>query len=112
MSKLGLRLGAQARDFKLTLARASHQFAGVGWLPRDVLAPRPVNRLLRDTPEARDDVMTMTTTDNLSVARKYLEALEGGAEGGALADYFTADVVQEEYPNRLSPIGAHRDLDA
>ena len=56
--------------------------------------------------------MTMTTTDNLSIARKYLEALEGGAEGGALADYFTEDVVQEEYPNRLAPIGAHRDLSA
>jgi ketosteroid isomerase-like protein len=52
----------------------------------------------------------MTTTDNLSIARKYLEALEGGAEGGTLADYFTPDVVQEEYPNRLAPIGAHRDL--
>jgi ketosteroid isomerase-like protein len=56
--------------------------------------------------------MTMTTTDNLAVARKYLEALESGAEGGTLADYFTEDVVQEEYPNRLAPIGAHRDLDA
>ena len=56
--------------------------------------------------------MTMTTTDNLAIARKYLEALESGAEGGALAEFFTDDVVQEEYPNRLSPIGAHRDLDA
>ncbi len=55
--------------------------------------------------------MTMTTTDNLAIARKYLEALESGAEGGALAEFFTDDVVQEEYPNRLSPIGAHRDLD-
>jgi ketosteroid isomerase-like protein len=67
--------------------------------------------MLYSTPEARDDVMTMTTTDNLSLARKYLEALECGAEGGTLADYFTVDVVQEEYPNRLAPIGAHRDLD-
>ncbi len=56
--------------------------------------------------------MTMTTTDNLAIARKYLEALESGAEGGALKEYFTADVVQEEYPNRLLPIGAHRDLKA
>lgn len=56
--------------------------------------------------------MTMTTTDNLAIARKYLEALESGAEGGALAEYFTKDVVQEEFPNRLSPIGAHRDLNA
>jgi len=56
--------------------------------------------------------MTMTTTDNLAIARKYLEALEHGAEGGTLADFFTKDVVQEEFPNRLSPIGAHRDLKA
>ncbi len=56
--------------------------------------------------------MTMTTTDNLAIARKYLEALENGAEGGTLADFFTKDVVQEEFPNRLSPIGAHRDMTA
>jgi len=68
--------------------------------------------VLHDTPEARDDVMTMTTTDNLAIARRYLEALENGAEGGALAEFFTEDVVQEEFPNRLSPIGAHRDLKA
>jgi ketosteroid isomerase-like protein len=68
--------------------------------------------VLHDTPEARDDVMTITTTDNLAIARRYLEALESGAEGGALAEFFTADVEQEEFPNRLSPIGAHRDLKA
>jgi len=56
--------------------------------------------------------MTMTTTDNLAIALKYLEALENGAEGGTLAEFFTEDVVQEEFPNRLSPIGAHRDLKA
>jgi ketosteroid isomerase-like protein len=56
--------------------------------------------------------MTMTTTDNLALARKYLEAVEHGAEGGALAEFFTEDVVQEEFPNRLAPIGAHRDLKA
>ena len=56
--------------------------------------------------------MTMTTTDNLALARKYLEAVEHGAEGGALADFFTDDVIQEEFPNRLAPIGAHRDLKA
>ena len=54
--------------------------------------------------------MTMTTTDNLAIARRYLEALESGADGKTLADFFTKDVVQEEFPNRLSPIGAHRDL--
>jgi len=56
--------------------------------------------------------MTMTATDNLAIARKYLEALEHGAEGGVLAEFFTEDVVQEEFPNRLSPIGVHRDLNA
>jgi ketosteroid isomerase-like protein len=61
-------------------------------------------------PEFRADVMTLTTTDNLAIARRYLEALESGAEGGALAEFFTPDVVQEEFPNRLSPIGAHREL--
>ncbi|MEP6550324.1 MAG: nuclear transport factor 2 family protein [Gemmatimonadales bacterium] len=54
--------------------------------------------------------MTITATDNLSIARRYLEALEGGIDGGALAEFFTSDVVQEEFPNRLSPIGVHRDL--
>jgi len=57
-------------------------------------------------------VMTITATDNLAIARRYLEALENGAEGGALAEFFTKDVVQEEFPNRLSPIGQHRDLNA
>src|SRR4051812_1297819 len=56
--------------------------------------------------------MTMTTTDNLAIARRYLEALENGAEGHELAEFFDKDAVQEEFPNRLSPIGAHRNLDA
>jgi ketosteroid isomerase-like protein len=57
-------------------------------------------------------VMPMTTTDNLAIARRYLEALENGAEGVELAEFFAKDAVQEEFPNRLSPIGAHRNLDA
>ena len=56
--------------------------------------------------------MTMTATDNLETARRYLEALETGAHGPALAEFFTKDVVQEEFPNRLSPIGVHRNLNA
>ena len=57
-------------------------------------------------------LMTMTATDNLETARRYLEALETGAQGDALAEFFTRDVVQEEFPNRLSPIGVHRNLNA
>jgi ketosteroid isomerase-like protein len=56
--------------------------------------------------------MTITATDNLAIAQRYLEALENGAEGGALAEFFTEDVVQEEFPNRLNPIGCHRELAA
>src|SRR3982074_3903643 len=56
--------------------------------------------------------MQMSATDNLAIPRRYLEALESGAEGGTLAEFFTKDMVQEEFPNRLSPIGVHRDLKA
>lgn len=51
-------------------------------------------------------------TDNLALVRRYLDAIENGAEGQQLAEFFTPDIVQEEFPNRLFPIGAHRDLDA
>ena len=57
-------------------------------------------------------LMTMAATDNLEIARRYLEAIESGADGAALADFFTRDVIQEEFPNRLAPIGAHRNLKA
>ena len=57
-------------------------------------------------------LMTMTATDNLETARRYLEALETGARDSALAEFFTKDVIQEEFPNRLSPIGCHRNLNA
>jgi hypothetical protein len=39
-------------------------------------------------------------------------ALEAGAVGNELAAFFTADVVQQEFPNRLVPGGARRDLTA
>lgn len=49
-------------------------------------------------------------SDNLALARSYLEAIERGATGDELADFFTVDVVQEEFPNRLVPQGARRGL--
>lgn len=51
-----------------------------------------------------------TEAANLQFARRYLAAIEAGATGDALAAFFTADVVQEEFPNRLVPTGARRDL--
>jgi ketosteroid isomerase-like protein len=44
--------------------------------------------------------------------RRYLDAIEAGATGDALAAFFTPDVEQVEFPNRLMPTGARRDLAA
>ena len=52
------------------------------------------------------------SNDLLMLAQRYLEAIEQGATGDALAAFFTSDVVQEEFPNRLVPNGARRDLAA
>ena len=51
------------------------------------------------------------SSENLSIARDYLAAIERGATGADLAAFFTPDVIQEEFPNRLVPNGARRDLD-
>jgi ketosteroid isomerase-like protein len=58
--------------------------------------------------------MTMTAAEqaNLQTARQYLAAIELGATGDALERFFTPDVVQEEFPNRLVASGARRDLAA
>ena len=50
--------------------------------------------------------------DNLATARRYLAAVESGATGDTLAAFYAAEVVQEEFPNRLTPNGARRDLRA
>ena len=44
--------------------------------------------------------------------RRYFAALEVGATGAALASFYAPEVVQEEFPNRLNPQGARRDLTA
>jgi ketosteroid isomerase-like protein len=49
---------------------------------------------------------------NLATAREFLEAIERGVDTGTLARYFHPDVVQEEFPNRIVPQGARRDLAA
>jgi ketosteroid isomerase-like protein len=47
---------------------------------------------------------------NLEIVKSYLGAIEAGAVEAELARFFTADVMQEEFPNRLVPAGARRDL--
>ncbi len=49
---------------------------------------------------------------NLDVAKRYLATLERMGDCNALAEFFSPDVVQEEFPNRLFPTGAKRDLAA
>jgi ketosteroid isomerase-like protein len=44
------------------------------------------------------------------LTRQYFAALERGATGDALAALYDPDVIQEEFPNRLMPGGARRDL--
>lgn len=43
-------------------------------------------------------------------ARAYVAAVEGGAVGDDLAAFYHPDAVQYEFPNRLTPHGAQRDL--
>jgi hypothetical protein len=49
---------------------------------------------------------------NLDIARAYLLALERGETGAALSRFFAPDVVFVEFPNRLTPLGARRDVTA
>jgi len=49
---------------------------------------------------------------NLDAARQYLAAIERGATGDELAQFFAPDVVQEELPNRVVPDGKRRKLAA
>ena len=53
---------------------------------------------------------------NLEIARRYLAAIETSTtadpETPGAEQFFAPDVVQEEFPNRLVPNGARRDLAA
>jgi ketosteroid isomerase-like protein len=48
--------------------------------------------------------------DTRELTRSYFAALERGVTGDELAAFYHPDVVQEEFPNRLLPNGAKRDL--
>lgn len=57
-----------------------------------------------------EEKLTMTEDANLALVRRYLEALEQGMTAAATGELFTPDVIQEEFPNRLTPHGARRNL--
>ena len=48
--------------------------------------------------------------DNITTARRYLKAIEAGGNFNSVSDYYAPDIIQIEYPNRLVPEGAQRDL--
>jgi ketosteroid isomerase-like protein len=50
-------------------------------------------------------------TENVATAKRYLAAIAARVEFDALAEFFTSDVVQQEFPNRLVPQGAVRNLE-
>src|SRR5262247_2699822 len=54
--------------------------------------------------------MSNVEATNLATIRAYLQALQGGAVGEALAKFFTPDARQVELPNRVNPRGAVSDL--
>ena len=54
----------------------------------------------------------MAVAENLDIAKRYLSRLSGGAGPEELDEFFAPDVVQEEFPNRLLPTGATRNLQA
>jgi ketosteroid isomerase-like protein len=54
----------------------------------------------------------MPANENLEIALRYIEALSSGKGPEELSRFYAADVVQEEFPNRLVPDGATRDLAA
>src|SRR5258706_2804747 len=56
--------------------------------------------------------MTLTTRVNISSARHDRKYEKRGTGGGALVEFYNEDIEKKKSPNRLSPIGAHRDLKA
>jgi ketosteroid isomerase-like protein len=54
----------------------------------------------------------MPANDNVEIALRYIDALSSGKGAEEISRFYAADVVQEEFPNRLLPDGATRDLAA
>jgi ketosteroid isomerase-like protein len=54
----------------------------------------------------------MTREESVAFLKRYLSAVEEGATGAALAQFYEPSVVMREHPNRFSPNGATRDLAA
>jgi ketosteroid isomerase-like protein len=56
--------------------------------------------------------VTAAEAANVAIVRGYYAALARGAANLEWEQWFTPEVVQEEFPNRILPEGARRDLGA
>jgi len=54
----------------------------------------------------------MDTGDLIQRAKAFLAALASGASAEEIEAFYAPDILQEEFPNRLLPQGARRDLAA
>ena len=54
----------------------------------------------------------MSEKENLATAQRYIEALSSGKGPDHVSQFYAPDVLQENFPNRLLPHGATRDLEA
>ncbi|MCB0216440.1 MAG: nuclear transport factor 2 family protein [Caldilineae bacterium] len=54
----------------------------------------------------------MSESENLSIADAYLALLSGMGDPDDLDAFLAPDIEQQEFPNRLTPNGATRDLSA
>lgn len=55
-------------------------------------------------------MITQHEEQNLATVQAYFAAIERGIAADTLDTFYAPDVVQEEFPNRLMPNGAKRDL--
>jgi len=80
----------------------------VGWSSQvhSILPGRPCRSVWLAPPFSMTD-----PAENLRRAREYLAAIEAGARGDALRAFYAPDVVQVEFPNRLTPKGATRRIE-
>lgn len=53
---------------------------------------------------------SLREAENTAVVLRFLRAVEEGATGATLREFYADGVIQEELPNRLFPDGVRRDL--
>jgi ketosteroid isomerase-like protein len=112
---LGYAYEALARAAQLAGDRsAAERFLQVGSELAQKIADEGDRKLLNGDLDAVRAALNAGESSSrlLALAKRYLAALEAGATGDALAAFYTDDVVQEEFPNRLLATGAKRDLAA